>query len=171
MRAIVRFTAISALALAAACRGGDDSKVSVAGGEPVQLGEGDVRITTRDGAVDLMLVGDRIVVGLSDSSIEEIREQTDTTALDADGGLAASIEKYVKAKVQTTLAKRIDYPVSDLRDVSYERGRIVFEYEDGKKFNLLEGAKSDDQAVLGAFSEEDSERFVKAVRDRLGARS
>jgi hypothetical protein len=171
MRAIVRFTAISALALAAACRGGDDSYASVATDEPVQLGEGDVRITSRDGAVDLMLVGDRIIVGLSDSALEEIREQTDTTALEGDGGFGASIERFVKAKVQTTLAKRFDYPVSDLRDVSYDRGRIVFEYEDGKKFNLLEGAKSDDQPVLAAFSEEDSRAFVKAVRERIGARS
>lgn len=171
MRAFLRFTALSSLIILAACHSGDDSHVVVSEGDTVQLGEGDVRITSRDGAIDLMLAGDRIIVGLSDSVMEKVRAETDTANLDSDGGIGASIEKFVKSKVQTTLAKRVDYPVSDLRDASYEGGRIVFEYKGGAKFHLLEGAKTNDRSVLSSFSEEDSEAFVEAVRERIGTRS
>ena len=171
MRAFLRFTALSSLVIATACHTGEDSHIVVSEGDTVQLGEGDVRITSRDGAIDLMLAGDRIIVGLSDSVMEKVRAETDTANLDADGGIGASIEKFVKSKVQTTLAKRVDYPVSDLRDASYEDGRIVFQYRGRAKFHLLEGAETNDRSVLSSFSEEDSQAFVDAVRERIGARS
>ena len=154
------------LALATAC-GGGDSDLNVAGGEPVTLGEGDVRISSRNGAIDLMLLGDRIVVGLSDSALAKVNAETDTSQLESSGGVGASIEKFVKSKVQSTLSKRLDYPVSDLRDARYEDGRIVFEYKDGARFELLEKAETDDDPFLASFSEADSERFVEAVRARL----
>jgi hypothetical protein len=166
MRAILRFSLLSALALAAAC-GGDESDVAFAGGEPVQLSEGDVRITSRNGAIDLMLLGDQITVGLSDSALNEIRRETDTAALESSGGVGATIEKFVKSKVQSTLAKRIDYPLADVRDVKYEGGRIVFEYVEGAKFSLLENAEADGVPFLASFSDDDAERFVEAVKARL----
>ena len=169
---IARFAVVAGLAAVAACSlGDDDSNPDLAGGEPVQLGEGDVRITSRGGEVDLMLLGDRIVAGLSDSVVAHIRSETDTADLEADGGLGASIEKLVKSTVENTLTKRIEYPLSDIEDVRYERGRIVFDYVRGANFKLLEGAKNDDVPVLASFSEEDSERFVAAVKARKGQAS
>ena len=172
MNPVARFAVVAGLAAVAACGiGDDDSNPNVSGGEPVQLGEGDIRITSRGGEVDLMLLGDRIVVGLSDSVLAHVRSKTDTALLEADGGLGASIEKFVKSTVENTLAKRIDYPLSDIEDVRYERGRIVFDYVDGADFKLLEGAENDDTPVLASFSEEDSERFVAAVKARMGQAS
>ena len=154
------------LAVATACTIGDDSDLNVSGGEPVQLGEGDIRITSRGGEIDLMLVGDRIVAGLSDSVLAKVRSETDTSDLDADGGLGASIEKYVKGTVQKALSKRVDYPLSDIEDARYEDGRIVFDYVDGANFTMLESTKNDDIPLLASFSEEDSKRFVAAVKAR-----
>lgn len=167
MNPVARFAVVAGLAAVAACGiGGDDSDPNVSGGEPVHLGEGDIRITSRGGEVDLMLLGDRIVVGLSDSVVAHIRSKTDTSTLESDGGLGASIEKFVKSTVENTLTKRIDYPLSDVEDARYEGGRIVFDYVRGAEFTLLEDAKNDDNPVLASFSEEDSERFVAAVKAR-----
>lgn len=169
MRSPARLAMVALLAVVAACSiGDDDSDLNVSGETPVQLGEGDIRITSRGGEVDLMLLGDRIVFGLSDSVLAEVRSKTDTTQLDADGGLGASIERLVKSTVQSALSKRVDYPLSDIEDVRYERGRIVFDYVDGASFKLIEGTKNDDIPLLASFSEEDSKRFVAAVKARKG---
>ena len=167
MYSLTRLALMAGVALVAACGGDDDSDVDISGGEPVQLGEGDIRITSRGGEIDLMLVGDKIVAGLSDSVLAKVRAETDTSALEAENDLGASIEKFVKSTVQKTLAKRIEYPLADVEDASYEDGRIVFEYRDGAKFQMLESSKSDDIPVLASFSEEDSKRFVAAVKSRL----
>lgn len=166
MLTIQRMALVASVLVLAAC-GHDDSDMSIAGGETVRLAQGDARITSRDGAIDLMLLGERIVVGLSDSVLREIRDKTDTSQLESDGGIGASIERFVKSKVQTTLAKRVEYPLSDIRDARYEKGRIVFDYVDGARFAMLENAESDNAPVLASFSEADSERFVEAVRQRL----
>jgi hypothetical protein len=166
MHSMARFAMVAGLALSTACTMGDDSDLNVSGGEPVQLGEGDIRITSRGGEIDLMLVGDRIVAGLSDSVLAKVRSETDTSDLDADGGLGASIEKYVKGTVQKALSKRVDYPLSDIEDARYEDGRIVFDYVDGANFTMLESTKNDDIPLLASFSEEDSKRFVAAVKAR-----
>ena len=58
------------------------------------------------------------------------------------------------------------YPLSDIEDADYENGRIVFDYVDGAKFSLLESTKNDDIPLLASFSEDDSKRFVAAVKAR-----
>lgn len=167
MHTAARLAFVAGLAVAAACGRDDDSDLNVSGGEPVQLGEGDLRITSRGGEIDLMLLGDRIVVGLSDSVLAHVREETDTSQLESDGRLASSIEKLVKSTVQSALSKRVDYPLSDLEDVRYERGRIVFDYRDDARFTMIESTKNDDIPLLASFSEEDSRRFVAAVKARM----
>lgn len=167
MLPVARFSIVAGLVVVAACNGGDDSDLNVSG-EPLQLGAGDIRITSRGGEVDLMLLGDRIVVGLSDSVLNKVRSETDTTKLEADGGVGASIEKFVKSTVQKALAKRVDYPLSDIEDARYENGRIVFDYVEGANFSLIENTKNDDIPLLASFSEEDSKRFVDAVKTRMG---
>jgi hypothetical protein len=167
MHTAARLAFVAGLAVVAACGRDDDSDLNVSGDEPVQLGEGDLRITSRGGEIDLMLLGDRIVVGLSDSVLAHVREETDTSQLESDGRLASSIERLVKSTVQSALSKRVDYPLSDLEDVRYERGRIVFDYRDDARFTMIESTKNDDIPLLASFSEEDSRRFVAAVKARM----
>lgn len=166
MHLSAKFLVLATALLTGAC-GGDDSNASFSSAEPIVLGEGDVRISNQQGAIDLMLVGDRIVVGFSDSLLAEIQAKTDTSQLESSGGVGASIERFVKSKVQGTLGKRIEYPVSDLRDVSYDGGRIRFEYQPDANFGMLENMETENVPLLASFSEEDSRRFVEAVRTRL----
>lgn len=154
------------LALSGCSIGGDDA--SVASRDSITLGAGDVRITSREGNVDLMLAGDQVVVALSESALAEVRESTDTASLANQTGVGANIEKWVKSTVQNALARTVSYPVSQLRDARVVDGRIEFDYRDGK-FDLLESTKLDDTPLLASFSEGDAERFVAAVRARLAS--
>lgn len=163
MRPLLRLAAVSLLVATTACHvGSSDAEVSDAA---IELGPGDIRITSTNGGFDLMLVGDEIVAGLSDSVLERVRNETQTH--ESGDGLGANIERFVKSTVEDALSKRVRYSVHDLRDVSYERGRIRFEYRGGDEFELLENTKTEDSHLLASFSEEDSRRFVDAVRARI----
>ena len=146
-----------------ACGGDSDPAVS---NEPLVLQEGDVRITSRDNAVDLVLQGDQIIVGLSDSVLNVVAMKTDTSDVESDG-IGASVERFVKAKVQGALNTRMSYPVAHLRGVKYEDGLIEFDYKGDEKFGMLEDADIDGRPLLGSFSEADSKRFVDAVQARI----
>ena len=153
----------AALALTA-CGGDSDPAVS---NEPLVLQEGDIRITSRDNAVDLVLHGDQVIVGLSDSMLNVVAQKTDTGDLQSDNGFGASVERFVKAKVQSALNTRMSYPVAHLRGVRYEDGLIEFDYKGNEKFDMLEDADIDGRPLLGSFSEADSRRFVDAVKARI----
>lgn len=157
---------LSAAALALTACGGD-SKPAVSSGEPLVLQEGDVRITSRDNAVDLVLLGDQVIVGLSDSVLNVVAQETDTSDLESDNGFGASVERFVKSKVQGALKTRMSYPVAHLRGVRYEDGLIEFDYKSDETFGMLESAEVDDRPLLGSFSEADSRRFVDAVQARI----
>lgn len=154
---------LAALALTA-CGGDSDPAVS---NEPLVLQEGDVRITSRDNAIDLVLHGDQVIVGLSDSVLNVVAQKTDTSDLKSDNGFGASVERFVKAKVQGALNTRMAYPVAHLRGVKYEEGLIEFDYKGDEKFSMLEDADIDGKPLLGSFSAADSRRFVDAVQARI----
>lgn len=154
----------AALALTAC---GGDSKPDVSSAEPLVLEEGDVRITSRDNAIDLVLLGDQVIVGLSDSVLNVVALETDTSDLQSDNGFSANVERFVKSKVQGALNTRMSYPVAHLRGVRYEDGLIEFDYKSGEKFDMLESADIDGKPLLGSFSEADSRRFVDAVQARI----
>ena len=153
----------AALALTA-CGGDSDPAVS---NEPLVLQEGDVRITSRDNAIDLVLHGDQVIVGLSDSMLNVVAQKTDTSDLESDHGIGANVERFVKAKVQGALNTRMSYPVAHLSGARYEDGLIEFEYKGDEKFDMLEDADIDGRPLLGSFSEADSRRFVDAVQARI----
>jgi hypothetical protein len=137
----------------------------VAPSAPTTLGPGDMRITTTDGSVDLLLVGDRIAVKLSDSVLADVKQKLDTTK--AKEGLGAFIEKTVKSTVSSALSTRVEYPLADVKDARYEDGKLVLEPKDGGKLRLLEGTKVNGRSALESFRPDDARRFAAAVKARL----
>jgi hypothetical protein len=154
----------SALLLAACTTGGDAVADSA-----IALGPGDAVITSANGGVNLMLVGDQIIVGLSDSVLHRVRSETDTSALAGQEGFGASVEKFVKSKVQNVLAKRIAYPLTNLEDVRFENGAIDFVYRGDDEYTLIENTKLDEIPLLASFPDSSAEAFVAAVKRRLTA--
>ena len=125
------------------------------------LGPGDVKITSEDSSVDMAVVGQKIVVMLSDKTMAKVRKETDTAAV-KDSGFGGSIERFVKKTVQSTLGQQFEYPMSDVRDARYENGAIVLDVN-GREPRLLANTKVGGKKLLESFRPEDAQRFVAAV--------
>jgi hypothetical protein len=150
------------LSLASCSRHQDDDRPSNA--SPA-TSAGDVTIQTATGELDLALVGDTISAGLAPRALAKAHRATDTAQVSATG-LGGSIERLVKRSVQQAVSTRVAFPVSAVKDVRYENGRIEFEWHE-RPTRLLEQTKVDDKPFLESFRPEDAERFVAAVRARI----
>ena len=135
------------------------------GKAPMQ--EGDIRITSVDGGVDLALIGDSISGGLSQQTLSKVRHDTDTNAV-SGSGFGASIEKMVKGTVQSALGTRVVFALTDVKDVRYDGKRLVFDWN-GKPHSGFSHVRVDKKDVMESFSSEDAQRFVIAVRARKRA--
>ena len=165
---------LCALVTLASCRRDESgAKVPVTMSRPPSgaaaspLAPGDIRITSEDGSVDLALIGDSISGGLSAATLAKVRQKTDTSAVTGTG-FGASIEKMVKASVQSAIGTRMGVPVSSVKDVRYDGQRIVFDWN-GKPPADFAHAKVNDKDVMASFSAAEVQRFVDAVHARKRA--
>jgi hypothetical protein len=167
----------AAVTLAAACRHRDADSSGAAntsgGGVTMRIGggaeahplqRGDIRIVSVDSGVDLALLGDTVSGGLSQYSLAKVKRETDTLTVKGTG-VGADIERMVKGTVQSAVATRVAFPVSAVRDVRYEGGRIIFDWNDKPRY-LFGKMNVNKKDVMGSFSPADAERFVDAVRAR-----
>ena len=130
------------------------------------LAEGDVRIVTTNGGIDLALIGDSISTGLSPSALQTVRRETDTTSVTGTG-FGAQLEKVVKGTVQGAVGKRVAFPISEVREVRYDGEKLVFEWA-GEPRKLFENTKIDGKPLLASFTADDARRFADAVNARKG---
>jgi hypothetical protein len=137
---------------------------------PSALGPGDVRIYSADSSVDLMLVGDKILAGLSPKTVAEVKTKLETSTARDTSGLGGSIAQIVKKSVAGAIGTHAAFPLSDIRDVRYDGDQIVVEWKDGGQHQLFGGAKVSDHKVSNSFRPEDAKRFIDAVHQRMGVR-
>jgi hypothetical protein len=135
------------------------------------LGPGDMRIYSADSSVDLVLSGNNILAGLSPQTVEKVKREMDKKADRDTSGFAGSITQIVKSSVAGAIGTHAVYPLADMRDIRYEDGQIVFEAKDGKQHDLFGNTKINGNKVSNAFRPDDAQRFVEAVRARMGTRS
>lgn len=157
------------LALAACAFGGhDEVAVSFAGSDTaraVQLGEGDVSVTSTDGAVILMLVGDTVRFQLSDSLRATVKAQVDSSVDEEAGPIGSLIGTSVGKIVGGAMGFVVRVPVQEVENVRYEDGRIQFESKGNTRFSMS-GSGDGDGKGGARFTPEDGERFVAAVKAR-----
>ena len=130
------------------------------------LADGDIRIVSTSGGIDLALIGDTISSGLSPQALREVRKETDTAAVNGTG-FGAEIEKMVKGTVQGAVGTRVSFPVSAVREARYDGEKIVFEWV-GSSRKLFENTKIDGKPLLASFAPDDARRFADAVNARKG---
>ena len=123
------------------------------------LGPADVQIVNEDSSVDMAVVGQQIIVRLSDKTMEKVRRETDTMGI-KDSGFGGSIERLVKRTVQSALAQQYTYPLS-------EDGAIVLDVN-GHEPRLLANTKVNNRKLLESFRPDDARRFVAAVNAKKG---
>jgi hypothetical protein len=155
--------ALFALLALAAC-GNQDSKVAVEFGsnrrEAAPLDEGDVKVTSTDGALVLAVIGDSVVMQLSDSLRESVRAEVGKSADDA-GALGATIAKAVGSAVGTAMGVTVRVPAEAVNDLRYENGELRFDVK-GSHVNMTSSGKHSGNG--GKFSERDAQAFIDAVR-------
>ena len=131
------------------------------------LGPGDIRIFDADSAVDLTLVGDKILAGLSPKTVAEVKGEMEKSSGDTSG-LGGSISQIVKRSVAGAIGTHAAFPLSDIRDIRYENDQIVFDWTDGGKHELFSGTTVNSHKASKSFRREDAERFIAAFRARKG---
>jgi hypothetical protein len=132
------------------------------------LAPGDMRIYNTDSSVDLLLVGNNILAGLSPKTVARVKNALDSSAERDTTGLGGSISQLVKKSVAGAIGTHAVFPLSEIRDVRYEGNQIVFEWKNGKSHQLFGSANVNGSKVSNSFRPDDAERFVGAVRARLG---
>src|SRR6185503_16101154 len=113
-------------------------------------------------------VGDKIFAGLSPKTVAKVKSELDTSASHDTSGIGASISQIVKKSVAGAIGTHAAFPLSDIRDIRYEGDQIVFDWKDGGKRQIFGGTKVNGGRVSNTFRREDAEKFVGAVRARLG---
>jgi hypothetical protein len=82
-------------------------------------------------------------------------------------GLGGSIAQIVKSSVASAIGTHASYPLNEIRDIRYEDNTIVFEWKNGDEHQLFNNTKVDGERVSRTFAQEDAERFIAAVKDRM----
>lgn len=135
-----------------------------------KLGPGDVQITSADTTVELAIIGDSIVSGLSQKTLDKIRADMAKDSGDAKGGsFGASIASFVKNTVSSALSHEIHYPVSDVQDVRYENGSLVFYAKTGGRMHIFESTNGSRSHDADTFRPADAEAFIAAFKARKAA--
>ena len=96
-------------------------------------------------------------------SLDKARKEIDTNTVKGTG-FGADIEKMVKGTVASALSTRVAFPLSAIKDVSYDGQRIVFDWNGKPRLSGKMNVNNKD--VLESFSAADAQRFVDAVRAR-----
>ena len=119
-------------------------------------------IATRDGKVALLLTRDAVAMQLTDRGLREIGRDMDEDGDEEDGFLAGIIQAAVRSSVTTMLKRSVEVPVSEIRDVEYRGGRLVFTGEDGER--VFDHVTVNDTDVMTSFSDADARAFVREFR-------
>jgi hypothetical protein len=133
------------------------------------LAAGDMRIYSSDSAVDLVLSGNNILAGLSPRTVERVKSEMAKSDNHDTSGFGGSISRLVKNSVAGAIGTHAVFPLSDIRDIRYEHGQIVFDSKDGKQHDLFGSTKVNGNKVSSSFAPDDAQKFVEAVRARMGA--
>jgi hypothetical protein len=133
---------------------------------PVALAAGDMRIVSVDSSVELVLMGDRILAGLSPQTVAKIRTELEKSSAKDTAGLGGSIAQIVKKTVAGAIGTHMAYPLSDIREIRYEDGRLVIVSNSGRENKLFGNTKVNGRELSNAFRPEDAQRFTEAVRAR-----
>jgi hypothetical protein len=116
-------------------------------------------ITTQDGDVTLLLTDRDVAFQLSERTFGKVRRELRDAEDDQDNWLASIIVTTVTATVREVLDRSFVYHVRDLRDVTYEHGRLVFVSRHGHLVFGDGGCCDTDGS--DAFSEQDALNFVR----------
>jgi hypothetical protein len=172
MRALSMVSFLPLLLLAAACGRDKESGVQVGfSGESASavmpsLEEGDVKITSTDGAIVLAAIGDTVRMQLSDSVRATVSEKLEAKA-EGKSDLGAAITRSVGKAVSGAMGFVVRVPVTEVENLRYENGEIRFDTKGG---NVKMTSTRGNTTSNARFSPEDALRFIEAVQRKQAAK-
>ncbi len=134
---------------------------------PDSLGPGDMRLYNADSSVDIVLMGDRILAGLSAKTVAEIKRSLNDSHSDSTG-LGGMISGIVKSSVAGAIGTHAVFPLAEIKDMQYQDGHIRVTWTDGGDRDLFNSTEVNHRKVSNSFNDADAKRFVAAVRERKG---
>lgn len=135
---------------------------------PDSLAPGDVRLYNKDSTVDVVLMGDKILAGLSAKTVSKVKGELEQSKAGDTSGLGGMIGQIVKTSVAGAIGTHAVFPLSDIKDIHYVDGRIRVQWADGGNRELFNGTTVNHKKVSNSFDDADAKRFVDAVRARKG---
>ena len=121
-----------------------------------------IAITTQNGEMTLLLTDRDVVFQLSDRAFRRVRRELREKADEQDNVFASVFVAVVTNTVREVLDHSFVCHVRDLRDASYDDGRLVFTGRRGRAvFANGDACDSDGENV---FSERDAQSFVREFR-------
>ncbi len=163
---------LGALLLALAACGGDPDPVNFATDDEASsaFANATVSIVSTDSVLRLAVVGDSVVMALSERFRETVTAKIDSGAGDRSG-LGKVIASAVGAAVSKAVGIAVTVPATAVRDLRYDNGELRFEV-DGST-NIRFNTDSDDKVKRtdgsgGRFTEADALEFIEAVRAAQG---
>jgi hypothetical protein len=150
------FSAPSAQATSFTCGGHGDH---VQWSDRCDPGDARLAITSEDGQVMLLLTDREVVMQLSNRALHRVNRELRDAKREQDNWFASAIVTAVTSTVRELLDSSLTCDVSDLRDVSYEGGRLVLTGRNGRQ--VFGNVHINDTDVAEAFSERDARRFVR----------
>jgi hypothetical protein len=181
MSPITRLALVAGLVVASSvtlvtCGGSTPDPVHIASGDEAAsaFANASVSIVSLDTVLRLAVVGDSVVMALSEDFRQSVTAKIETGAGDRSG-LGKVIASAVGAAVSQAVGITVTVPATSVRDLRYENGELRFDVDGGTQVNFTskDSSGAPQQGSGGRFSEADALEFmdaVRAVQQRLGMR-
>ena len=119
-------------------------------------------ITSEDGNVTLLLTDREVAFQLSERMLRRVNRELRDKEREQDNVLASVIVTTVAGTVRELIENSFECRIRDLRDMTYEDGRLQFIGRDGEP--VFERVDICDSDLATAFSDRDARRFVSEFR-------
>lgn len=130
------------------------------------LGPGDYRLYNVDSAVDVTLVGNRILAGLSPTKVAEVRGKLEQSRKEDTSGMGGAIASMVKQTIADKIGMHAAFNISDIRDIRFDNGRLVFDWRGASQGDVFGQHVRVNGSESNRFRQDEAERFIAAFHAR-----
>lgn len=129
-------------------------------------------ITSAENAVELVLSDATVTMRLSGAALDEVHREIQNDPDVQAGNVAGRFARFVTGMAEKMISKTIEYPLTDINDVEFTDGRLVFSYAHRHKFSFEDitvGDHGHTTSVLAMFPPDAANAFVEKFHQLKGA--
>jgi len=117
-------------------------------------------ISTKDQKISLVLSDSTVYMKLAPSVLDKVNKDLNKEkSKNQDNDWANKFSHFVISNVQSLLNKKLEYPISEIKDVNYENGALTFTYYH-THLMTFDKIKDNDKPALANFNPSDAKEFV-----------